>query len=149
MSNAFPLFVERKARGWFQNLQSGSIHSFQELSKQFLSRFFQRKKLTKMVADLMNIHRGKDETLQAYVDRFNDESQVVISAFMNGLNPGKLYTHKVLRRALEIFCNVYSSFKRAKMLIEEKGKTTKQRRKWMRNLKLVVLLAELECMIGT
>lgn len=38
--------------------------------------------------------------MQAYVDRFNDESlqvesrsdQVVISAFMNGLNPGKLYT---------------------------------------------------------
>lgn len=48
----------------------------------------------------MNIRQGKDETLQAYVDLFNDESlqvesrtdQVVISAFMNGLNPGKLYT---------------------------------------------------------
>ena len=96
MCKAFPLYLEGKARGWFQKLPSGSIGSFEELVQQFYSRFFQRKKFTKTVADLMNIRQGRDESLQAYVDRFNDESlqvesrsdQVVISAFMNGLNPG-------------------------------------------------------------
>lgn len=78
---------------------TGSINSFEDLTRQFLGRFFQRKKHTKTVTDLMNIRQGKDETLQAYVDRFNDESlqvehrsdELVISAFINGLHPGVLY----------------------------------------------------------
>lgn len=67
MCNAFPLFLDGKARGWFQSLPAGSINSFEDLTRQFLGRFFQRKKHTKTVTDLMNIRQGKDETLQAYI----------------------------------------------------------------------------------
>lgn len=121
MCNAFPMYLEGKARGWFWDLPRGSIRSFEDLAEQFLLRFYQRKRLTKTIADLMNIRQGRDETLKAFVDRFNDESmqvegrtdQLVISAFMNGIQPGILYTRlaqetpqniKELHERVEIFC---------------------------------------------
>lgn len=51
----------------------------------------------------MNIHRGKDESLSDFFTRFNEESlqvknrtdQLVIAAFMNGLNSRPFYTNFV------------------------------------------------------
>ena len=51
----------------------------------------------------MNINQGKDESLNKYLHRFNEESlqldrrtdQLIIAAFLNGMNLGHYYTKLV------------------------------------------------------
>lgn len=103
LCKVFSITFRGKARQWFDDLPRGSIASFRDLATSFLSRFFQLKKFTTTAADLMNIHQGKDESLSDFFTRFNEESlqvehrtdQLVIAAFMNGLNSGSFYTKLV------------------------------------------------------
>ncbi|XP_071939126.1 uncharacterized protein [Coffea arabica] len=101
----FPMFLEGKARQWFQELPPRSIRSFAQLARLFAAQFVSSRAFSKSTAHLMTIQQRPEESLREYMVRFNNESlqvrdrddKVVIVAFINGLRKQKLYTELVER----------------------------------------------------
>src|SRR5204863_9669468 len=90
---AFPTTLKKAAREWYNNLSTGSINSFRDLSRSFRNQFSASKRRKKNPAQLLTIIQKEDETLRSYVNRFNlgkleigDCSEdVAIAAFTNGV----------------------------------------------------------------
>src|SRR3954462_12325437 len=90
---AFPMTLKKAAREWYNNLSTGSINSFRDLSRSFRNQFAASKRRKKNPAQLLTIIQKEDETLRSYVNRFNlgkleigDCSEdVAIAAFTNGV----------------------------------------------------------------
>nr|XP_027088503.1 uncharacterized protein LOC113709849 [Coffea arabica] len=101
----FPMFLEGRARQWFQGLPPRSISSFTQLARQFSAQFVSSRAYSKSTAHLMTIQQKPEESLREYMVRFNNESlqvrdrddKVVMAAFINGLRKQKLYTELVER----------------------------------------------------
>nr|XP_027067682.1 uncharacterized protein LOC113693326 [Coffea arabica] len=101
----FPMFLEGKARQWFQGLPPRSVRSFSQLARLFAAQFISSRAYSKITAHLMTVHQGSEESLREYMVRFNNESlqvrdrddKVVMAAFVNGLRKQKLYTEFVER----------------------------------------------------
>ncbi|XP_027155637.1 uncharacterized protein LOC113756010 [Coffea eugenioides] len=101
----FPMFLEGKARQWFQGLPPRSIRSFTQLARLFSTQFVSSRAFSKSTAHLMTIQQRAEESLREYMVRFNNESlqfrdredKVVLAAFINGLRKQKLYTELVER----------------------------------------------------
>ncbi|XP_027181965.1 uncharacterized protein LOC113780356 [Coffea eugenioides] len=101
----FPMFLEGRARQWFQGLPPRSISSFTQLARQFSAQFVSSRAYSKSTAHLMTIQQKAEESLREYMVRFNNESlqvqdrddKVVMAAFINGLRKQKLYTELVER----------------------------------------------------
>ncbi|XP_071924104.1 uncharacterized protein [Coffea arabica] len=101
----FPMFLEGKARQWFQGLPPRSIRSFAQLARLFAAQFVSSRAFSKSTAHLMTIQQRPEESLREYMVRFNNESlqvrdrddKVVMAAFINGLRKQKLYTELVER----------------------------------------------------
>ncbi|XP_071926285.1 uncharacterized protein [Coffea arabica] len=101
----FPMFLEGKARQWFQGLPPRSVRSFSRLARLFAAQFVSSRAYSKTTAHLMTVHQGPEESLREYMVRFNNESlqvrdrddKVVMAAFVNGLRKQKLYTEFVER----------------------------------------------------
>nr|XP_027086383.1 uncharacterized protein LOC113708110 [Coffea arabica] len=99
----FPMFLEGKARQWFQGLPPRSVRSFSQLARLFAAQFVSSRAFSKTTAHLMPVHQGPEESLREYMVRFNNESlqvrdrddKVVMAAFVNGLRKQKLYTEFV------------------------------------------------------
>ncbi|XP_071939390.1 uncharacterized protein [Coffea arabica] len=99
----FPMFLEGKARQWFQGLPPRSVRSFGQLARLFVAQFVSSRAFSKTTAHLMTVHQGPEESLREYMVRFNNESlqvrdrddKVVMAAFVNGLRKQKLYTEFV------------------------------------------------------
>ncbi|GJY74644.1 reverse transcriptase domain-containing protein [Tanacetum coccineum] len=80
------------AQNWFDDLDSKSVDSFEELSQKFLEEFSQQKRYAKDPMDIHDIKRRQNEGLQAFMDRFKSESSHIkgvppvlrISTFMQG-----------------------------------------------------------------
>ena len=97
MCRAFPTTLKGAARIWFSRLTPNSTSTFKELSAQFTAHFIGGHRYKKSTACLMSIKQREDETLRAYISRFNkealsiDESNdtIFVVAFMNGLKMGK------------------------------------------------------------
>ncbi|XP_027172230.1 uncharacterized protein LOC113771881 [Coffea eugenioides] len=101
----FPMFLEGKARQWFQGLPPRSIQSFTQLARLFSAQFVSSRAFSKSTAHLMTIQQRPEEFLREYLVSFNNESlqvrdrddKVVMTAFINGLRKQKLYTELVER----------------------------------------------------
>ena len=97
MCRAFPTTLKGPARVWFSRLMPNSISTFKELSAQFTAHFISGHRYKKSTACLMSIKQRKEETLRAYISRFNKEAlsideaddKILVAAFTNGLKEGK------------------------------------------------------------
>ena len=97
MCRAFPTTLKGAARIWFSRLISNSISTFKELSAQFTAHFIGGHRYKKSTACLMSMKQREDETLRAYISRFNKEAlsidevddKILVAAFTNGLKKGK------------------------------------------------------------
>ncbi|XP_075504382.1 uncharacterized protein LOC142541807 [Primulina tabacum] len=59
------------AQRWFDGLAPQSIHSFEDFQKVFLHQFSSTKKYKKTAFNLFEVKQRQDETLRAYIKRFN------------------------------------------------------------------------------
>ncbi|XP_010468710.1 PREDICTED: uncharacterized protein LOC104748823 [Camelina sativa] len=100
MCKGFGSTLTGAALQWFINLPNGSINSFASLTDLFVEQFASSRNLEKTSDDLYEVRQKKDESLRAYVGRFNKEKvsipscnmSTAISAFKRGLLPdGDLY----------------------------------------------------------
>ena len=97
MCRAFLTTLKGAARIWFNRLTSNSISTFKELNAQFTSHFIGGHRYKKSTACLMSMKQREDETLRAYISRFNKEAlsideaddKILVTAFTNGLKKGK------------------------------------------------------------
>ncbi|XP_065622853.1 uncharacterized protein LOC136064710 [Quercus suber] len=97
MCRAFPITLKGPARVWFSRLTPNSIGAFKELSALFTTHFIGGHRYKKSTAYLMSIKQQKEETLRAYITRFNKEAlsideaddKILVVAFTNGLRKGK------------------------------------------------------------
>ncbi|KAL6983800.1 hypothetical protein U1Q18_052614 [Sarracenia purpurea var. burkii] len=93
MCRTFPSTLRGPAQVWFSKIKPLSIVSFAQLSKMFTSHFVGAQRHRKPVTSLLNVKQTKEESLRAYVNRFNQETlqvddgdeKIVVAAFMKGL----------------------------------------------------------------
>lgn len=67
---AFSLSLEGKALEWFNSLPPNSIQSFEGLKEMFGRQFASSRAQDPTVFELSNLKQGKDETLKAFMDRY-------------------------------------------------------------------------------
>ncbi|XP_010430682.1 PREDICTED: uncharacterized protein LOC104714912 [Camelina sativa] len=100
MCKGFGSSLTGAALQWFINLPNGSINLFASLTDVFVEQFASSRNLEKTADDLYEVRQKRDESLRAYVGRFNKEKvsipscnmSTAISAFKRGLLPdGDLY----------------------------------------------------------
>ena len=97
MCRAFLTTLKGTTRIWFSRLTPNSISTFKELKAQFTAHFIGGHRYKKSTACLMSIKQREDETLRAYISRFNKEAlsideadnKILVAAFTNGLKKGK------------------------------------------------------------
>lgn len=98
MCRAFPVTLKGIARMWFNKLKPGSVGSFKELSKSFVSYVITGQKYTKPDTYLAMLKQKKTESLKDFTAWFTQESmqvenlndKVAIDAYINRLWSGKL-----------------------------------------------------------
>ncbi|XP_040988981.1 uncharacterized protein LOC121236604 [Juglans microcarpa x Juglans regia] len=61
------------ARVWFGTLWTGSIDSFEELARQFLTQFMPNRRRRCPVAHLLTVKQREDKSLKTYLTHFNKE----------------------------------------------------------------------------
>ena len=96
MCKAFSTTLKGPAKVWFSRLTPSSINTFKELSAQFTSHFIGGHQYKRSTACLMSIKQREDETLRAYITRFNKEAlsidetgdKILVAAFTSGLRKG-------------------------------------------------------------
>ncbi|XP_075488006.1 uncharacterized protein LOC142527165 [Primulina tabacum] len=87
------------AQRWFEGLAPQSIHCFEDFQKVFLHQFSSSKKYKKSAFSLFEMKQGQDETLRAYIKRFNQVAlnvpacapETKTTAFMQGLWEGDFF----------------------------------------------------------
>ena len=65
------------ARAWFDSLPVGRIDDFQELEDAFLQHFSQQRSHTKDPADILQVRRRDNESLEDFITRFNKEALLI------------------------------------------------------------------------
>ena len=96
---AFPLTLVGAARRWFRRLQSHSISSFGDLSREFTSHFRSARQRGKPVTYLLTVKQQEGETLRDYIRRYNNkitqvnvyDDGIALSGIMKGFRMGKLW----------------------------------------------------------
>ncbi|XP_028792057.1 uncharacterized protein LOC114747879 [Neltuma alba] len=93
----FPYSLQGKAKEWLNNLEEGSISSWDDLEEKFRSRFFPHNKIVDARAKLMNFSQQFDEHLYEAWERFkllvrqspghNQEKWVLLQIFSSRLTP--------------------------------------------------------------
>ncbi|XP_073300266.1 uncharacterized protein [Primulina huaijiensis] len=87
------------AQRWFEGLTPQSIHCFEDFQKVFFHQFSSSKKYKKTAFSLFEVKQGQDETLRAYIKKFNRVALEVlacapetkVTAFMQGLWEGDFF----------------------------------------------------------
>ncbi|XP_073295907.1 uncharacterized protein [Primulina huaijiensis] len=87
------------AQRWFEGLTPQSIHCFEDFQKVFLHQFSSSKKYKKTAFSLFEVKQGQDETLRAYIKKFNRVALEVsacapetkVTAFMQRLWEGDFF----------------------------------------------------------
>ncbi|XP_025677988.1 uncharacterized protein [Arachis hypogaea] len=74
---AFPVTLAGSAIKWFNALSIGSITSFHDISRKFMSQFTTRITKAKHPISLLGVTQRQDESTRKYLDRFNDECLTV------------------------------------------------------------------------
>ena len=93
MCKVFPSSLGLVAMRWFDNLEEGSIHSFEELTKAFGVRFVTCSRVPRPLDSLLSMFMREGETLKNYSDRYceiyneinGDFEDVVVRTFKVGL----------------------------------------------------------------
>ena len=93
MANWFPMALKDEARSWLLNLPPGSISSWDEMRNRFVANFQGTRNRPPVAGDLRRIKQQPGETLQKYIQRFNNvrlkipkvSDEAIISAFTDGV----------------------------------------------------------------
>ena len=72
MANWFPMALKDDARSWLLNLPPGSISSWDEMRDRFVANFQGTHDHPPAAGDLCRIKQQPGETLQKYIQRFNN-----------------------------------------------------------------------------
>uniref|UniRef100_A0A2N9FUY8 Uncharacterized protein n=1 Tax=Fagus sylvatica TaxID=28930 RepID=A0A2N9FUY8_FAGSY len=96
MCRTFPTNLRGSARTWFNQLETGSIDTFAQLSRAFIDNFIGGRRSARPANYLLNIRQREGESLRSYVQRFNKEAvqidepneYVALTAFNAGLLKG-------------------------------------------------------------
>ena len=94
---AFPLTSKRVAKEWFGNLNPKSIDNFDTLGCQFMNQFLAARRRKKNPAYLLSLVQGKTESLENYMQRFNQEKLTVESPNKQ-TDRTKIYTRNSMNR---------------------------------------------------
>ena len=86
------------ARTWLLNLAPGTISSWDEMHTHFIANFQGTRDRTPIVSDMRRIKQQPGETLQKYIQRFNNArlkiprvtKEAIISAFSDGVRNIKM-----------------------------------------------------------
>lgn len=115
MANWFPMALKDGARSWLLNLQHGSISSWDEMCDRFVTNFQVTRDCPMAAGDLHRIKQQPRETLQKYIQRFNNTrlkipevtDEAIISAFSDSVRDVKmkeeLAIHEELNTSQELF----------------------------------------------
>ncbi|XP_073152742.1 uncharacterized protein [Henckelia pumila] len=68
----FPFSLRDKAKAWLTNLPAGSITTWDDLAKAFLTKYFPPSKSMKLRADITKFTQGEQETLYEAWERYKD-----------------------------------------------------------------------------
>ncbi|XP_073057061.1 uncharacterized protein [Primulina eburnea] len=87
------------AQRWFEGLASQSINSFQDFQRVFLHHFSSSKKYKKTAFSLFEVKQSPEESLRAYIKRFNRvaldvpscATETKTTAFTQGLREGEFF----------------------------------------------------------
>ncbi|KAF7811850.1 uncharacterized protein G2W53_032826 [Senna tora] len=77
MCKAFPSTLDGDAQLWFSDLPSGSISSFKQLSKRFISYFATSRTIKRTAHYLKNVVQGKEESLKDFLIRFTKATRQI------------------------------------------------------------------------
>ncbi|RRT79569.1 hypothetical protein B296_00010845 [Ensete ventricosum] len=99
MCRVFPTTLRGPTRMWYGRLQSATIISFDQLTRELEQNFLANIRPKPMVASLLGIAQGREEPLAQFVNRFATESRaipnahpsLVVQAFLMGIRPSKLF----------------------------------------------------------
>ena len=72
MENWFPMALKDGARSWLLNLLAGSISSWGEMRERLVNNFKGTRDRPPAAGDLRRIKQQPGETLQKYIQRFNN-----------------------------------------------------------------------------
>ncbi|KAF5445206.1 hypothetical protein F2P56_034273 [Juglans regia] len=103
---AFPLTLKGVARGWFGALWSDTIENFEELGRQFITQFMANKWRRRSAAYLLTVKQKDDESLKAYLVRFNKErmtandqdEKFMMAALLGGIWPRSPFMTELARK---------------------------------------------------
>ena len=70
LCRVFPSSLGPVAMRWFDNLEKGSINSFQELTRAFKARFVTCSKVPRPLDSLLYMTMREGETMRTYSDRY-------------------------------------------------------------------------------
>ena len=98
MANWFPMDLKDGPRSWLLNLPPGSISSWDEMRNRFIANFQGTRDRPPAVGDLCRMKQQHGETLQKYIQRFNNArlkipkvtEEAIISAFSDGVRDVKM-----------------------------------------------------------
>jgi hypothetical protein len=74
MCRAFPTNLRGSAKTWFNQLETGFIDTFAQLSRAFIDNFIGGRRSVRPANYLLNIRQRERESLRSYVQRFNKEA---------------------------------------------------------------------------
>ncbi|MBS7406977.1 MAG: retrotransposon gag domain-containing protein, partial [Coriobacteriales bacterium] len=115
MANWFPMALKDEARTWLLNLAPGTISTWDEMRTHFIANIQGTHDRPPAVSDISRINQPPRETLQKYIQRFNNAhlkipkvtEEAIISAFSDGVCYVKmkeeLAMHEDLCTSLELF----------------------------------------------
>ncbi|XP_019155159.1 PREDICTED: uncharacterized protein LOC109152031 [Ipomoea nil] len=91
--------LDGQAHDWFGSLPAGSISTFADLTRQFLSHFATSIQRKKQIADLCDLKQGSSESLAEYLSKWKKEAMGVADfdgksamvIFRNNLRSGAFY----------------------------------------------------------
>ncbi|XP_052724086.1 uncharacterized protein LOC128193930 [Vigna angularis] len=103
---AFSLSLEDEALEWFNNLPPNSIENFAGLKQLFIRQFAANSTQDLTVFELVNLKQGKEETLRAFIDRYQKtvrrvkalSPELALHYILLALKPGP-FKDSVCRRA--------------------------------------------------
>ena len=72
MANWFPMTLKDGARSWLLNLPPGLISSWNEMRDRFVANFQGTRDHPTVAGDLRRVKQQPGETLQKYIQRFNN-----------------------------------------------------------------------------
>ncbi|XP_016199497.1 uncharacterized protein LOC107640494 [Arachis ipaensis] len=93
---AFPTTLTKTAMKWFDGLPPRSVTSFDDLARNFFTKFSVQKDKMKHAPSLLGVKQKVRETLRDYMERFNKAcleiqnlpTEVIIMGLVNGLKEG-------------------------------------------------------------